>query len=266
MAQPAHRLAGRRPSDTGPVRSTEVRTGLVVVLAVGNPRRRALAWAWREVAITGETVTVALLPPVAAQGLADTGQELAALSASVRLLVLGRGGTAGSLGAGDRESFGAGGWSAIVRSAVTTVVVPEVWHDRVAGPVVVGVDGSRLSRAALEFGFRYASAHGLDVTAIHATGSAEEGWQDWSPPESGKQDPERLLAGELAAYRIRYPRVRVTERVSGRPVTVAVVDAAAQANLLVVGAHGNGPPLGALGSLARTAVGHARCPVAVVRL
>jgi nucleotide-binding universal stress UspA family protein len=185
---------------------------------------------------------------------------LAELAASARLLVLGR-----STESPDRGSFGTGGWSAIVRARVTTVVVPESGPEGVAGPVVVGVDGSPLSRAALEFGFGYAAAHQLSLVAVHATGSAEDGWRDWSPPGDRDCDPEQLLATELAAWRIRHPRVRVSERVSGRPATAAVTDAAAGAGLLVLGARGNGPPVGALGSLARTAVGYARCPVAVVR-
>lgn len=139
------------------------------------------------------------------------------------------------------------------------------------GPVVVGVDGSELSDAAVGFAFAAASARGVPLVAVHA-------WLDvwlagaWTPVpmtvdwERIEADEHRVLAERLAGWRATHPGVEVRSVVvPDRPAT-ALLDAAGAAQLLVVGSHGRGAlaSLG-LGSVSHTLLQHAPCPVAIVR-
>jgi nucleotide-binding universal stress UspA family protein len=138
---------------------------------------------------------------------------------------------------------------------------------RVDGPVVVGVDGSELSDAAVTFAFEAAAVRGVPLAAVHT-------WEDthmtgaWTAlPDT--VDRDRLQEGEeerLAAWREKVPQVEglpVGER--ARPAR-ALLAHAAGAQLLVAGARGRGALAGlGLGSVSRSLVHHAECPVAVAR-
>ncbi len=139
------------------------------------------------------------------------------------------------------------------------------------GPVVVGVDGSHTSDAAIEFAFRTADTRQTDLLAVHV-------WDDVFVPGSRKLhsplvDPARieeeeraLLAERIAGWADKYPDVPVQQRLTeGRAVT-ALLDLAQQAQLLVVGSHGRGGFTGMLlGSTSHSLIIHSRCPVVVVR-
>lgn len=153
------------------------------------------------------------------------------------------------------------------------VVVPE--PDDTAGPprgtVTVGVDGSEISKEALEFAFEFATTHDLEVTAVSV-------WQDpmmtfpedsaWmlSDPAAVEDTEKQLLTESLAPWQEKYPGVSVTRRVlRGHPAGELVREAGGS-DLLVVGSRGRGGFLGLLlGSVSRAAVHHAPCPVAVIR-
>jgi nucleotide-binding universal stress UspA family protein len=132
-------------------------------------------------------------------------------------------------------------------------------------PVVVGVDGSPESWAALEWAAAEARARGVALGVISA----------WSydvlaqPPLSG-HSPERLRSAaahllEEAARKVRRPGLPVhTWLVEGHADTT-LQDVGEHAGLLVVGSRGLGPVRGALlGSVSAHLVRHAACPVAVV--
>lgn len=134
--------------------------------------------------------------------------------------------------------------------------------------VVVGEDGSAASRQALAEAFQAAAAEGEEVRVVRALSPpvlplvptrAFHGRDATDPGE------ERALEEVVAPLRSRYPSVTVrTEVVGSRPST-ALVNAAENARLLVMGASGRyGPSRFALGSTTHRMLHHSPCPVMVV--
>lgn len=140
-----------------------------------------------------------------------------------------------------------------------------------ASTVVVGLDGSELSQAALAWAFDYASRHGLTLHAVHA----------WTLPsfdllaapagpapadvDTIMEEERRSSAESLAGFADRYPDVTVEETVIKESPAQALLDAAKGAALVVVGTHGRGEFLSAvLGSVSQTLLRKAEVPVVVV--
>ena len=141
---------------------------------------------------------------------------------------------------------------------------------RDVGPVVVGVDGTHTSDAAIAFAFQEASVRSADLVAVLA-------WNDLSVPVSHRMkevmDPARieqeeraLLAERTAGWADKFPDVRVVRTlVEGRAVN-ALLAHSGDAQLLVVGSHGRGGFTGMLlGSTSHSLIIHSTCPVVVVR-
>jgi nucleotide-binding universal stress UspA family protein len=136
--------------------------------------------------------------------------------------------------------------------------------------IVVGIDGSPGARAALRWAVVEARAHGARLTAVHA----------WSVPAG----PIGLDGNALITYQAYEEAARaVLDDVVGstyvrglvapiEPVlreggaAHVLVEAAKDADLLVVGSRGHGG-FGALmlGSVGNQCTHHAPCPVVVVR-
>ena len=138
------------------------------------------------------------------------------------------------------------------------------------GPIVVGVDGTEASEAALAFAFAEASEQGAPLVALHAWAesvfetalAAGNAPLDWA---RHRQLAEEALAERLAGWQEKYPEVRVErELVHDRP-TRALRRCAETARLLVVGRRGRGGLVDLLGSTSHHLLHHAPCPVAVVR-
>ncbi|GAC84196.1 universal stress protein [Gordonia paraffinivorans] len=139
------------------------------------------------------------------------------------------------------------------------------------GPVVVGVDGSPVSDAAVAEAFRQASLRNAPLIAVHT----------WSPLDAdalhgygiSREEVERMtgdsvevLAERLAGYSQDYPDVRVERRVLPDEPAKALLDAAVGAQLIVVGSRGRGGFRGLLlGSTSQKVIHNALCPVMVVR-
>jgi nucleotide-binding universal stress UspA family protein len=177
---------------------------------------------------------------------------------------------------GDR---GLGGFTALVVGSVAIQVASYAdcpvlvarGADRAAGPVVVAVDGSALSRAAVEFAAEAAALRNARLHAVHAyTHPASGGPGDMQPLvyEEGqlRGEEDRVLAESLTGLGERWPEVPLTrEVVHGRPVRV-LTEASRTAQLMVVGGQGRGELSGLLlGSVSQGVLHHADCPVAVVR-
>ena len=159
------------------------------------------------------------------------------------------------------------------------VVIVRGQTDATDGPVVVGVDGSPISEAALAFAFEAAALRGAPLLAVHAWRDvplvavhAERDvpldpmtWAslDWDAVE---QQAQAELAERLAGWRDKYPDVDVQRLVvQDRPAKVLVEQSAA-AQLLVVGSRGRGGLAGLLlGSVSHAVLHRADCPVAIVR-
>ena len=145
----------------------------------------------------------------------------------------------------------------------------ESWR---SGPVVVGIDGSAVSEAAIEFAFQAASLRGEGLVAVHAWAQpdpfVDEAYAVLSEAATRQTEARLAVAESLAGWRDKYPDVLVTEVVAdGHPVDALLTEAKlAQAALLVVGCRGRGGFTGLLlGSVSRGVLHHATCPVAVVR-
>jgi len=138
--------------------------------------------------------------------------------------------------------------------------------------VVVGVDGSAASVAALGWAARYAAAVGATVRAVLA----------WHYPTAAGQPPVGIAPGQVSAEVEEHMRsdladavtkafpdpsaARVETRIAyGHPAEV-LIEESRNANLLVVGHRGHGAFTGMLvGSVSIHCVTHASCPVVVVR-
>jgi nucleotide-binding universal stress UspA family protein len=140
------------------------------------------------------------------------------------------------------------------------------------GPVVVGVDGSASSRAAIEYAFAAADARKASLIAVHCwTGPSVDGPNPahWAGEVSGQQiqDDERtLLVGELADWVEKYPDVRVQQAVIHDRAAVGLLEFASFAQLIVAGSRGRGGINGMLlGSTGQALIAHGSCPVVIVR-
>jgi nucleotide-binding universal stress UspA family protein len=146
--------------------------------------------------------------------------------------------------------------------------------------VVVGVDGSPQSQAAIGFAYEEAALRGATLVAIHT-------WND-KPLRRGlgsypleidasgiDQAQHRLLETELAGWEQKYPDVPVQMRIlRGRPAPNLLRYATAadehrnderRTQLIVVGSRGRGGFTGLLlGSTSQAVMIHADCSVAIV--
>jgi nucleotide-binding universal stress UspA family protein len=140
------------------------------------------------------------------------------------------------------------------------------------GQIVVGVDGSASSRAALAWAVRQAALTGASVDAVYA----------WHEPPSYAYGygysvllPVSDAAEKFASEVVNDAIAEVADLAPGveiRPVIVqdnaaqALLRAAKGADLLVVGSRGHGGFAEALlGSVGQHCVHHADCPVVVIR-
>ncbi|MDG4797671.1 universal stress protein [Micromonospora sp. WMMD1082] len=157
----------------------------------------------------------------------------------------------------------------VAASADCPVLVARGAH-RADGPVVVGVDGSALSRRAVEFAVRTAALRGAGVIALHAyRHPASTGPGDMQPlvyDESElRADEDRTVAESIAGLAERYPEVPITrESVRGRAARV-LTEASRRAQLTVVGGGRRNELTGLLlGSVSQSLLHHSDCPVAVI--
>ena len=134
------------------------------------------------------------------------------------------------------------------------------------GPVVVGVDGSTGSAAAVEFAFDEAAARGTSLLAVYVWGAMPYDAGDDDDPRIEQDGPDAALAEALAGWREKYPEVPVSHRAVHSLVPVhTILDQSTDAGLIVVGPRGRGGFAGLpLGSVGDGLVRHAKAPVAVV--
>ena len=137
--------------------------------------------------------------------------------------------------------------------------------------IVVGVDGSVGARAALRWAYEEARVHGAALEVVVA-------WQypiTTSLPAFGSMPTPDDLEGEAREAMLAViaeegitpdAGVTVTTLVAEGTGAQALLEAAAKADLLVVGSRGHGGFTGlVLGSVSQQCVNHATVPVVVVR-
>jgi nucleotide-binding universal stress UspA family protein len=135
------------------------------------------------------------------------------------------------------------------------------------GRIVVGVDGSEGSKAALRWAVGQAELTGAKVEAVAAWEyPATYGWapmysDDETLPELTKKQVSETVRDTLGAEAADLIGVTVTEGQSAH----VLLTSSAGADLLVVGRRGRGGFAGLLlGSVSQHCVHHASCPVVVV--
>jgi len=177
-------------------------------------------------------------------------------SRSAEMVVVGshgHGGLAGSL-------LGSVSWRVACHGQGRIVVVRGQWRpvNQSPGPVVAGVDGSAESRAALVFAFEEAALRDVPMIAVCALADAPGVLGDALRME---EDFSRLMTSQEKEY----PEVTVLRQVVFGPPRTALLAAASEAQMLVVGFRGlRGLDGMSLGSVAATLLHHSPCPVAVV--
>lgn len=222
-------------------------------------RARELARAI-DAALTVRTEVLTTAPPA---GLLDRSRR-------VRMVVLGRSGAGGFTG------MLLGATAATVAShAECPVAVVRGRHGDGAvpsdGPVVVGVDCTPNSEAAIAVAFEEASFRKVPLVAVHAWNDVTYDLADSTArlmpqPESPEPAEERLLAQRLAGWQEKFPEVQVRRTLVGDRPRQALLAESDRAQLVVVGSRGRGGFAGLLlGSTSQALLQHASCPVLVVR-
>ena len=125
-------------------------------------------------------------------------------------------------------------------------------------PVVVGADGSAACQAAVGFAFAEAALRDVPLLAVCALADAPA-------ILGGGVQVAADLEQALAKGEANYPEVVVRRQVVHGAPRRALLDAASQAQLLVVGARGRGGLRRMmLGSVSLAVLDHAPCPVGIV--
>jgi nucleotide-binding universal stress UspA family protein len=137
--------------------------------------------------------------------------------------------------------------------------------------IVVGVDGSDESARALEWAADEAELRDAAVQVVSAWHVPalvySSGYAPMVTPSSEESSDHAALAiAEGAAADLRDKGVPATALVEHGNAAASLIDASAEADLLVVGSRGHGGFTGLLlGSVSAQCAQHAQCPVVIVR-
>jgi nucleotide-binding universal stress UspA family protein len=137
-------------------------------------------------------------------------------------------------------------------------------------PILVGYDGSASSERALHWALDEARRLDLPVTILHAQPSEAVltglGMGYYDPDGSLRLQAETLLSEVKTRAHDWAPDVNVRTRLDAHPPAVALLDAAADASIVVLGSRGKGGFAELLvGSTSLHVATHAKVPVVVVR-
>lgn len=178
---------------------------------------------------------------------------------------------AGSRGHGHLTSVLGGSVSShLAHHATIPVVVVRPSDHSDASRIVVGLDGSTDSEAALEFACERAEMTGEVVVAMHGWRLANFPIDRFGNFPSHIPDDlaakELLVAESVAGVRASHPDVTLFQEAIPVSPAQALVDASSTASLVVTGSRGRGHFLGLLlGSVSNEVLHRAHCPVAIVR-
>ncbi|WP_330342414.1 universal stress protein [Streptomyces sp. NBC_00557] len=136
-------------------------------------------------------------------------------------------------------------------------------------PLVVGVDGSDSSLAAVDWAVDEAARHGLPLHLVHA--SLWERYEGVQPSFSTDRPAEEVMAEHIVASCVeraqrRNPGVKVSGEALPEDAVSALLRTAPEAFALVTGSRGRGEIAGMLlGSVSLAVAARAVCPVVVIR-
>jgi nucleotide-binding universal stress UspA family protein len=141
-------------------------------------------------------------------------------------------------------------------------------RDAVVGRIVVGVDGSTGSQTALDWAIDEAMRCDAELILVHGWTYPYQGPRTGitEPRDDMRLDAMRTLEGCAMRVREIAPALRCHSIISEQSPAKAVIDAAKDADLVVVGSRGHGGFAALLlGSVSRTVLQHAQVPVAIIR-
>ena len=208
----------------------------------------------RGVRLAASVPDLAEVRVVMAQG--SPARMLCERSSAAEMVVVGSRGQdrlAGSL-------LGPVAWQVACHGQGRIVIVRGQWRpvNQSPGPVLAGVDGSPASQAALAFAFEEAALRDVPLIALCALADAP-----------GRLGAARRMEEEfsclMTSQEKKHPEVTVLRQVEFGQPRSALLTAAAEAQMLVVGSRGlSGLDGMSLGSVASALLHHSPCPVAVV--
>jgi len=144
-----------------------------------------------------------------------------------------------------------------------------------AQPIVVGIDGSPVSKVAVDWAARTAALREVPLKLVHVLNPPvvmafpevpiPAGYLQWQSEEGRTLLAVAVTTAEESALLIgKGPIAVTTEMIAGPPVPT-LVDESTRAQMVVVGCRGrNALARGLLGSVSIGLVHHAKCPVAII--
>ena len=178
-------------------------------------------------------------------------------SADADLVVVGARGQGGLPG----MLLGSVGQQVCAHARGRVVVVRGHWHpaaEYFPGPVVVGADGSADANAAIAFAAEEAMQRAVPVQIVCALADAPGGLG-----EAGRI--QEAVDHDVTCLEKQHPELAILRQVTFGQPRAALLEAAAEAQLIVVGSRGRGGISGMLlGSVAQAIIHHSPCPVGVV--
>jgi nucleotide-binding universal stress UspA family protein len=292
-------------SEVGAWSDTSYPSGAVLVGYNGKEHSRAaLAWASRDALLRGAPLVVLFaanypgmtLEPgpgllhrepgaleaaqeVTARGVAEARQQAPGLrvlgatevtspsralieaSDAAAVVVLGSRGYGRVVGA----LLGSVAFAVAARARCPVIVVKDEAATRPLGPqrrVVVGTDGSPAAMAAVDFAADRAAAASTTLEVVTCTGGHQVKDVDATRLRASA---EHIAGSAVDGLSKTHPALPVTTRVRDCPAEVTLIDAAADAGLVVVGTRGRGAFEGMLlGSVSHAVIHGARTAVAVI--
>jgi len=256
------RLVHVQPDPTGRYADSTIEDAL-------RPALHDQAEKWLSIAVAAVREVDPTLEPAVDHLVGEVVVTLVGMSGEVGMIVVGERG----VGAFTGMLVGSTA-NAVVSGSVCPVVVvrtPPLGRAVVGRAIVLGVDGSPASEAAIAYAFDEAARRGGALVAVHT-------WEEiFLDPElradqirfdtTALAEREReLLAERLAGWSEKYPDVPVTRVVvKGHPVRI-LLEYGEDAQLIVVGSRGLGRYYGQLlGSTSQALVNYVQCPLAVIR-
>jgi nucleotide-binding universal stress UspA family protein len=224
----------------------------------------AMSQAAREAVASAEQAALSRLPAAAVSAVVTTGAPAARLLDEVvdgDLVVVGTHGHRPVA----RVFLGSVSTALVTHAAVPVLVARRGAVDP-AAPVVVGVDGSAASTAAVALAAQEADRRGAQLRAVMAVDPVVDANGMVSGPDAAAVQESHALLGEaVAGLHERYPDLHVTTEVLTTHPLEALLRTSQDASLLVVGSRGRGALRRALlGSVSREVAQRAAVPVLVV--
>lgn len=180
----------------------------------------------------------------------EPAETIASLSSEAEMVVVGTDRGPGTEGQG----YGSVSFQIAVTSKAPVAVVPDITAGKRSG-VVVGVDGSPDSLCALDMAATEASRLREELVIVHASG----------PGALAPKDGD-VMGDSVRWVKERYPALNVREKLDldHRPGD-ALVAAAKEAQVLVMGCRGRGGLRVLLGSVAQHVLLNVQCPTILTR-